>query len=74
MVSNMKKYLFGLLVLIAVSLSFSLMLTSSSEAGECARSGTSITIEDQTLSVNYLLELINKKNQGQITIRDISVE
>ena len=45
MVSNMKKYLFGLLVLIAVSFSFSLMLTSSSEAGECARSGTSITID-----------------------------
>jgi len=41
----MKKYLFGLSFLIAVSFSFSLMFTSSSEAGECARQGINILID-----------------------------
>jgi len=44
-VSSIKKYLFGLSVLITVSFCLSLMFTSSSEAAECARSGTSITID-----------------------------
>jgi len=44
-VSSIKKYLFVLSVLIVVSFCFSLILTSSSQAAECARSGTSITID-----------------------------
>ena len=35
---------------------------------------SSITINNQSLSINYLLELINKKNQGQITITDVNVQ
>ena len=37
-------------------------------------SGSSISINNQSLSINYLLELINKKNQNQITILDVNVQ
>ena len=36
--------------------------------------GSTININNQSLSINYLLELINKKNEGKITITDVSVE
>ena len=34
----------------------------------------SLSINNQTLSINYLMDLINKKNEGQITIIDVNVE
>ena len=36
--------------------------------------GPTITINNQSLSINYLLDLINKKNNGQIKIMDIDVQ
>ena len=35
---------------------------------------SSLSINNQTLSINYLMDLINKKNEGQITIIDVNVE
>jgi len=35
---------------------------------------SSISINNQSLSISYLMELINKKNQGEITIIDVNVE
>ena len=36
--------------------------------------GQMVSINNQNVSVSYLIELINKKNQGQITITDINVQ
>ena len=36
--------------------------------------GPTITINNQSLSINYLLDLINKKNNGQMKIMDIDVQ
>ncbi len=36
--------------------------------------GPTITINNQSLSINYLLDLINKKNNGEIKIMDIDVQ
>jgi len=36
--------------------------------------GGTVTINNQNYSVNYLIDLINKKNQGEITIMEINVE
>ena len=33
-----------------------------------------INVNNQSLSINYLLELINKKNEGKITIIDVNVQ
>ena len=35
---------------------------------------TSINVDNQSLSINYLLELIAKKNQGNLTIIEVNVE
>ena len=35
---------------------------------------TSINIDNQSLSINYLLELISKKNQGNLKIIEVNVE
>tara|TARA_Y100001970_G_C14200001_1_gene840541 strand:- start:936 stop:2096 length:1161 start_codon:yes stop_codon:yes gene_type:complete len=35
---------------------------------------TSIKVDNQSLSINYLLELISKKNQGNLTIVEVNVE
>ena len=36
--------------------------------------GGTVTINNQNYSINYLIDLINKKNQGEITIMEINVE
>ena len=36
--------------------------------------GGTVTINNQNYSINYLIDLINKKNQGEITIIEINVE
>ena len=36
--------------------------------------GGTVTINNQNYSISYLIDLINKKNQGEITIIEINVE
>ena len=36
--------------------------------------GGSIKVDNQNYSINYLIDLINKKSQGEITILEVGVE
>ena len=36
--------------------------------------GGTISIDNNNYSINYLIDMINKKNQGKITIIEVDVE